>query len=422
MIRTFTGEILSAPAALEIDMNTCNYDCVYCYAKSLDRPKYFNLKSIVSMLRASQNGKRLIHRLIRTRYSICVCNRTDPFSSVNIKSTIPMIDILLSNGADPMYLTKGGAGIYDVLKLHEENKKKAVFYFTVTTINPEIARAIEPGAPPPEDRIAMIKDVIKAGHKVIVGINPLLDAWMSKAEVMEFTDRVSALGVSGFWVAGLHFGRNMTSDYATRAISAAARYGHTGFGKRQFDKARQMHVQDCVEAMIAKGYVVHCSLMPYTDDIYDIYSSVHKIMPVKTTIINHLIRGGKDQLLYFDEYYKITVGDEHRDLFETEFSFNDIQQYLFISGFRVSKQLDRSTVTLKGLLRFMWNVHDRMNKTPKDHILFLKCVDGGRPALDSSGNRIVFFSPDNIKYNRAGKVVYDIRAGKRTQEGKEVIL
>jgi hypothetical protein len=63
-----------------------------------------------------------------------------------------------------------------------------------------------------------------------------------------------------------------------------------------------------------------------------------------------------------------------------------------------------------------------MNKMPKDHILFLKCVDGNKPAVDGDGNRILYFSTENIKYNRAGKYVFDISAGIRTVVGKEVIL
>lgn len=233
MIRPFTGEFLSAPMALEIDMTTCNYQCLYCYARCQDKLKKFNIKTIVTALKKSVHGTTIQDYLIRNHYPICLSNRTDPLSPVNASATLPLLKILFDNGQQVALLTKGGDAFDKVLDIYKEYDKKGVFYFTITTTNEKIRKHIEPGAPSTEDRLDMIKEAIEQGHKIIVAVNPLLEKWMDKDEFRAFIAETQKIGVTGYWIAALHMGKNMRNAYAQRAFAELKSvYDEEGFGKK----------------------------------------------------------------------------------------------------------------------------------------------------------------------------------------------
>ena len=59
-----------------------------------------------------------------------------------------------------------------------------------------------PGAPRPSLRLEMIETLISKGHRVCVGVNPVVPQWIPDPELMIST--LHGIGVEGIWIQALH--------------------------------------------------------------------------------------------------------------------------------------------------------------------------------------------------------------------------
>ena len=150
----------------------CSHSCLYCYARSyISR---FTRRSFIS--RPKQNLiERLLHdiRIIDKSKPINMSTSSDPYPPEEKKFLVTRksLSILLRHGCKVLVTTKSNLVVRDIDIIY--NKPVAVM-ITITTLDDNLARKIEPGAPPPSERISAVQKLAENNIPVGVRIDPII--------------------------------------------------------------------------------------------------------------------------------------------------------------------------------------------------------------------------------------------------------
>jgi len=351
MIDPFYGEFLLHPSPLECSGNTCSHNCCYCFSNIRRSCRYSNIKQTLTQLKNFQSSNTYKNTLIKEKYSICLSNRTDPFSKTNYIETLSMLEYLknLENGI--FFQTKGGYGIdeaFDILK----DKKNILFYVTITSKNNDILKVIEPNAPSYEEKIELIKKAKNNGYNVIVAFNPVVKNWLPEKDFYDIVSDVNKIGVKNFIFQKLYLSKNdikgFTEDRKKRfedeiLIDAV---------KKQSEN--QYYLQSLVVELIKRGNNAVAFGMPFKTDLFkDIRSTLGKCFPSNYDVINYCFDNKVKQITFND--YKKVLNENQNDLFNKE--FKGLSTYIFRIARQVWKGNDKiqSVRTINDVLNAYWN-------------------------------------------------------------------
>ncbi len=146
----------------------CDHACVYCYITAYIRDP-FRARPKKDLLRALLKDLEEIDR----RSFIALSYSSDPYPRIDekMKITRSVLEILNRKGIRYLILTKSDLFSRDLDLLA---KGKCALGITVTTIDEEKARALEPNAPSPKKRIEALRRAKKEGIPVYARIDPLI--------------------------------------------------------------------------------------------------------------------------------------------------------------------------------------------------------------------------------------------------------
>ncbi len=160
----------------------CEHGCIYCYARPSH--SYLNLSpglDFETRLIAKPDAARLLEReLARPSYRpapIALGTNTDPYQPIEATYEImPQILRVLRDWNHPVTLVTRGRLVLRDLDLWAElaAKGQAMVGISVTTLDADLARSLEPRAPAPETRLRMIRDLARAGVPVRVMVAPVI--------------------------------------------------------------------------------------------------------------------------------------------------------------------------------------------------------------------------------------------------------
>jgi DNA repair photolyase len=104
---------------------------------------------------------------------ISISNSSDPYPSIEKKLllTRKCLEILSKANCKVQIITKSSLVVRDADILR---KMRAMVSFTITTIDDEISKKLEPKAPPSSERIKAAKILIRRGTPVSVRIDPII--------------------------------------------------------------------------------------------------------------------------------------------------------------------------------------------------------------------------------------------------------
>lgn len=351
MIDPFYGEFLLHPSPLECSGNTCSHNCCYCFSNIRRSCRYSNIKQTLTQLKNFQSSNTYKNTLIREKYSICLSNRTDPFSKTNYIETLSMLEYLknLENGI--FFQTKGGYGIdeaFDILK----DKKNILFYVTITSKNNDILKVIEPNAPSYEEKIELIKKAKNNGYNVIVAFNPVVKNWLPEKDFYDIVSDVNKIGVKNFIFQKLYLSKNDIK-------------GFTEDRKKRFEdeilidavkktSENQYYLQSLVVELIKRGNNAVAFGMPFKTDLFkDIRSTLGKCFPSNYDVINYCFDNKVKQITFND--YKKVLNENQNDLFNKE--FKGLSTYIYRIARQVWKGNDKiqSARTINDVLNAYWN-------------------------------------------------------------------
>lgn len=158
----------------------CEHGCVYCYARPTH--SYLNLSpglDFETKIIAKRNLAEVLHRdLARKSYVPRLLNigsATDCYQPVEreLKLTRSVIEVMREVN-HPFSLVTKSSGVERDLDLIAPmaHERLAAVYITITTLDPQLARILEPRAAAPHRRLRIIETLTRAGVPVGVSVAP----------------------------------------------------------------------------------------------------------------------------------------------------------------------------------------------------------------------------------------------------------
>jgi DNA repair photolyase len=153
----------------------CDHNCVYCYASSYV-PRFQECRPKKGLL------KKLRREAAKLRgETVSISNSSDPYPRMEATTglTRSCLAILVESNCRIQIITKSNLVTRDDDLL---SKALSTVALTITTLNVEVARFLEPNAPPPAERLRAAEDLISKGVPISVRIDPVIPLVNDKAE------------------------------------------------------------------------------------------------------------------------------------------------------------------------------------------------------------------------------------------------
>jgi DNA repair photolyase len=180
----------------------CEHGCIYCFARPTHA--YLGLSpglDFESKLFAKPNAPELLEReLSAPGYSprtIAIGTNTDPYQPIEKQYQIMrrILEVLERFGHPVGIVTKSALVLRDIDILTRMAKRNlAKVALSVTTLDPKLARVMEPRAATPARRLEALRELAAAGVPTSVMVAPIIPA-INDAEIERILDAAEALGV-----------------------------------------------------------------------------------------------------------------------------------------------------------------------------------------------------------------------------------
>jgi DNA repair photolyase len=188
----------------------CEHGCVYCFARPTH--SYLNLSPgldfetrIVAKVNAAE---RLRHAFSRPGYRPALLNigsATDAYQPIERKLQITraVIEVMAEHRHPFSVVTKSSGIERDIdLMAPLAAQNLVAVYVSVTTLDPELARILEPRAASPQRRLRTIATLAKAGIPVGVSISPVIP-FINEPELERLLEAAAAAGATSAFGAVL---------------------------------------------------------------------------------------------------------------------------------------------------------------------------------------------------------------------------
>ncbi|MGA0532288.1 PA0069 family radical SAM protein [Hansschlegelia sp. KR7-227] len=179
----------------------CEHGCVYCFARPTHA--YLGLSpglDFEAKLTAKPNVADLLRReLAAASYkprTIALGTNTDPYQPIEktYRLTRKILEVLEETNHPVGIVTKSALVLRDLdILARMAAKGLAKVAISLTTLDPEVARGMEPRAPTPARRLATIKALVEAGVPVTVLTAPIIPA-LNDHEVDRLLEAAHAAG------------------------------------------------------------------------------------------------------------------------------------------------------------------------------------------------------------------------------------
>jgi DNA repair photolyase len=170
----------------------CEVGCRYCYARythefmGLEDGKLFE-----TQIYAKSEAAALLRRDLRRPYAgaIAIGTSTDPYQPAEKKLgvTRELLEVFAEGAGRELSITTKGDGVVrdlDLLRAIGERNRLSV-NITITTVDADLARLLEPRAPRPDLRLAALSALADGGIQTGVFASPILPWITDSAEQLE---------------------------------------------------------------------------------------------------------------------------------------------------------------------------------------------------------------------------------------------
>jgi DNA repair photolyase len=182
----------------------CEHGCVYCFARPTHA--YLGLSpglDFESKLFMKPDAAELLEReLSAPGYvprTIAIGTNTDPYQPIERRHEIMrrILEVLERVGHPVGIVTKSALIVRDTDILARMAKRNlAKVAISVTTLDPDLARTMEPRAPTPSRRLAALRQLVAAGIPTSAMVAPIIPA-INDADIERILEAVAAVGVNG---------------------------------------------------------------------------------------------------------------------------------------------------------------------------------------------------------------------------------
>ena len=180
----------------------CEHGCVYCFARpthaylGLSPGLDFESKLFVKPEAAELLAKELASPNYSPRV-IAIGTNTDPYQPIERRYKVMrrILEVLDRAGHPVGIVTKSALVLRDLdilARMAERNLAKVAL--SITTLDPELARKMEPRAAAPLRRLETLRALAQAGVPTTVMVAPIIPA-LNDSEIERILDRAQAVGV-----------------------------------------------------------------------------------------------------------------------------------------------------------------------------------------------------------------------------------
>ncbi len=179
----------------------CEHGCVYCFARPTHA--FMGLSpglDFESKLFVKQDAAQLLERELSaenyTPRTIAIGTNTDPYQPIERRYRVmrSILEVLARTNHPVGIVTKSALVTRDIDILSEMAKKTLVkVAISITTLDPNLARVMEPRAPRPEKRLDTVRQLSEAGIPVGVMTAPIVPA-INDSEIETILTRAHAMG------------------------------------------------------------------------------------------------------------------------------------------------------------------------------------------------------------------------------------
>ncbi len=148
----------------------CGHRCLYCYASSYI-PRHFQPRAKKDFVEKLRKDLEKVPR----GALIEMATSSDPYTppEQELRLTRKAIHLILSKGFRLLITTKSDLVVRD-LDLLTRFRGRVAVAVTITTLDENLARRLEPGAPPPSRRVEAVKILSSRGVPVTVRLDPII--------------------------------------------------------------------------------------------------------------------------------------------------------------------------------------------------------------------------------------------------------
>lgn len=179
----------------------CQHRCVYCYATYEWFPDFYD--KIYVKINSEEILKNEIP-LYGTDYPIMIASSTDPYQPVEIKyrNTRKILSVLEKYKAQYFIFTKSSIIKLD-LDIHERNKERCWIIWSLTTLNEELKRKIEPFTSSAKKILETLKLFSEKGIRCGINIDPIIPFLTDNKEELYQIVKLSKENGAKFISAGI---------------------------------------------------------------------------------------------------------------------------------------------------------------------------------------------------------------------------
>jgi len=181
----------------------CEHGCVYCYARPTH--SYLNLSPgldfetrIIAKVNAAERLRETLASRSYEPMSLNIGSATDAYQPAErrLRITRSVIEVL-AQAAHPFSIITKSALIERDLDLIAPMARRglAAVYVSVTTLDPELARVMEPRAASPQRRLRTIETLARAGVPVGVSVSPVIP-FLNEPELERVLEAAAAAGAT----------------------------------------------------------------------------------------------------------------------------------------------------------------------------------------------------------------------------------
>lgn len=250
----YYGEFLISPIPLELSFNWCSFRCSYCFANLNVPNRKANIPSVARFLADYRSRKTLEALLYRMGYATCVSNLVDIFAPSNFQEALPIVRLMHDLGLPLQFQTRGSNNQKWEDELLDSLNRPSVWYISVTMLDDDLRKTIEPGATRIHERFAFMEQLRQRGHRVVLGLNPLTRQWCPDPQAL--IDRAVDAGAEGMWTEMLHMNYRQIRNMPPRDRAAIGEDMLAASQRRRPLPADMEHFLAARQHAIARGLQV----------------------------------------------------------------------------------------------------------------------------------------------------------------------
>ena len=181
----------------------CEHGCIYCFARPTH--SYLNLSPgldfetrIIAKVNAAERLRQALSRPGYQPLPLNIGSATDAYQPVErrLRITRSVIEVL-AEARHPFSVITKSAGIERDIDLIAPMaaQRMASAYVSITTLDPQLARILEPRAASPQRRLQTVKALAAAGIRVGVSVSPVIP-FINEPEVEQILAAAAEAGAS----------------------------------------------------------------------------------------------------------------------------------------------------------------------------------------------------------------------------------